>query len=258
MLDPTSPPDLRHQDTARLEEMAEAGRVVLDSYRLLEKSNTNIVAEVLRDADPFFQWDHYPEGDVYDWERHAQYYYHAHPPEKRPPGWIDEHGHFHTFLRPKGMPEGIAPAELPGATQAKGDNEALCHLIAIAMDRNGYPARLFTVNRWVTGETWYTAPDVIRMLDYFEIDQALPSLPVNRWITNFPRLYRPLVEDLVRERDKTIASHIDRSGREAGAVYNDASLEVTSFAEVTFDAHIGALNTALSEHGSAARVEMKS
>ena len=43
----------------------------------------------------------YHAGDVYDAETHAQFFYHAHPAEQRRSG---EHGHFHCFLRPRGMP----------------------------------------------------------------------------------------------------------------------------------------------------------
>ena len=93
----------------RLEDMAAAGAEIMECYRLLRKSDGNVVAEVLRGHGEFYEWDHYPPGDVYDKETHSQYYYHAHPAELRG----GEHGHFHTFLRPKGMPEGVAPAALP-------------------------------------------------------------------------------------------------------------------------------------------------
>ena len=142
-------PDLTAHPRDRLEQMAEAGLQVLECYRVLAKSDANVVGEVLHGQDTFYEWDHYPKGDVYDWETHAQYYYHAHPAEER----SGEHGHFHCFLRPKGMPPGVKPAALPD-TVAPGDpNDALCHLVAISMDRAGFPIRLFTTNRWVTGET---------------------------------------------------------------------------------------------------------
>jgi len=64
----------------------------------------------LRGGGVFYEWNHYPEGDVYDPDSHAQYYYHAHPPQLR---GGDEHGHFHTFLRPRGMPSGTMPLMLP-------------------------------------------------------------------------------------------------------------------------------------------------
>lgn len=250
--DPVPAPDLRSLDTARLEDMADAAQWVMEAYRVLQKSGTNVVAEVLRDADDFYQWDHYPENDVFDWESNAQYYYHAHSPEDRKGEWIEEHGHFHTFMRPQGMPEGVTPAPLPDDKAPEGDNAALSHIVAISMNKAGFPARLFTVNRWVTGETWYVAEDVVRMLDGFEIDLALPSWPVNVWITHFFRLYRPTIEALLRARDETVDNWT--LSRKAKSVFDDQKLEITSFADVAVEQQIVTLDDALAAHGSQVRV----
>ena len=56
----------------------------------------------------------------------------------------------------------------------------------------------------MTGEVWYSADDVITLLDYFKIDHARPSWPTNRWMTALLRLFRPLIVELVRMRDKTV------------------------------------------------------
>ena len=85
--------------------MHQAGAEVLECYRVLAKAKANTVGELLRGQGEFLEWDHYPKGDVVDWETHSQYYYHAHPKKNRP----GEHGHFHTFLRYKGMPGGAKP-----------------------------------------------------------------------------------------------------------------------------------------------------
>ncbi|MEE8227011.1 MAG: hypothetical protein V3R30_09335, partial [Kiloniellales bacterium] len=102
--------DLDRLATEDLELMVEAGRQVVEIYRVLAKTGDNVVGELLRGYETFYEWDHYPKGDVYDRETHAQYYYHAHVVEQRFP---NEHGHFHTFVRPKGMPPGIKPADVP-------------------------------------------------------------------------------------------------------------------------------------------------
>lgn len=223
-----------------LNAMAEAGREVVETHRVLAKTGDNVVGELLRGHDTFYEWDHYPPGDVYDRESHAQYYYHAHPPEQRFPG---EHGHFHTFLRPKGMPEGVAPAPVPGYVAPEDPDDALSHLIAIAMTPAGLPFRLFTVNRWVTAEVWYRAEDVIRMLDRFEIDHARPSWPVNRWITGMLRLYRPQIARLLESRDRAIADwaarHPDRD------IYEDRDLEVASYMDVSVETQIRAVAQSL-------------
>ncbi|MEQ8195772.1 MAG: hypothetical protein RIB59_14910 [Rhodospirillales bacterium] len=227
----------------RLGRMAEAGERVLECYRVLQKSNDNIVGEILRGQGEFFEWDHYPNGDVYDPETHAQYYYHAHPPEERSKKYGHEHGHFHTFLRPKGFPPGIEPAPLADLEEPEGDNDALCHLIGISMNQAGYPIRLFTTNRWVTGETWYRAADAIAMLDTFVMDLAYPSWPANIWITEMIRLFRPEIESLLHARDAAVAAWADAHPGENA--YEDRGLELTSLLDISVEAQIRKIAGAL-------------
>lgn len=240
--------DLRDLPADRLADMAAAGGQIRECYRLLRKGGGNIVGEVLRGHGAFFQWEHYPPGDVYDGETHSQYYYHAHPGTSR----FVEHGHFHTFLRPLGMPDGVRPAAAcavaaeTACPAVAGDNDALSHLVAISMDGDGYPVRLFTTNRWVTGETWYAAEDVIRMLDRFVIDLAYPSLPVNIWITAMVRLFRPEIEALVRERDTALGAQ--GTARDAGAVYEDRDLEVVSSLPISVDEQVERVAAAMAGH----------
>ena len=246
--------ELKDLSRKRLEAMAEAADQTLECYRLLGKSGDNVVSEVLRGEGEFFEWDHYPKGDVYDHVTHAQYYYHAHPTGLRG----DEHGHFHTFLRPKGMPKGIRPKDLADVEPAKDPNDALSHLVAISMNRAGFPTRLFTTNRWVTGETWYGADDVIAMMDQFVIDLARPSLPVNMWITAMLCLFRPLIERLLRERDVAVAQHMaEHAGENA---YEDRNLEVTSMTDISVEGQIQGVRKALSavlRRGSSVRQEKR-
>ncbi len=232
--------DLAALSTEELESMAEAGQEVIEVHRVLAKTGDNIVGELLRGHETFFEWDHYPPGDVYDSEWHGQFYYHAHPPEQRFP---DEHGHFHTFLRPKGMPPGIKPAPVPGFKKQEDPDDELSHLVAITMTKSGFPFRLFTVNRWVTGEVWYTAEDVSTLLDCFKIDHAQPSWPVNRWVSSMIRLYKPHITELLRVRDRTVAAwteeHPDKD------VYEDRELEITSYLAVAVEDHVRAVARAL-------------
>src|SRR5919198_431006 len=103
-------PHLTRLSRHELERMAEAGQEILEIERVLAKTGDTIIGEALREGGVFYEWQHYPGGDVYDPETHAQFFYHAHPPAQLPPG---EHGHFHTFLRPRGMPRSAAPLMLP-------------------------------------------------------------------------------------------------------------------------------------------------
>lgn len=218
--------DLKALPEDQLKIMEEAGNTVLDCYRLLSKTKDNIVAEVLKHQGEFYEWDHYPKGDVYDPETHSQYYYHAHAAGERP----DEHGHFHTFLRPKGMPRDIKPAPVADLDLPPGDNDALSHLVGISMNAAGYPIRLFTVNRWVTGEVWYKADDVKKLLDHFDMDLAYPSLPVNLWITSMVRLFRPQIEQLLHERDEAVSRWEEKFPDDSP--YEDHDLEVTSYLDI--------------------------
>ena len=102
-LKPDDPAWLEDLPRATLEAMLEAGREVLMWRRILTKTGDNLVGEVLKHEGPFYILDHYPKGDVFDPESHAQWYYHAHEKKDRP----GEHGHFHTFMRGGGMPESV-------------------------------------------------------------------------------------------------------------------------------------------------------
>ena len=232
--------DLDGLSLAELEAMAEAGQEVVEIYRVLAKTGDNLVGELIKGHDTFYEWDHYPPGDVYDRETHAQFYYHAHPVEER---FRSEHGHFHTFMRPRGMPPGIKPAPVPGYEAPEDPDDALSHLIAVAMDNQGFPFRLFTVNRWVTGEVWYAATDVKVLLDYFKIDHTQPSWPVNRWLSALLRLFKPQIAGLLDARDETVAKWAKRHPKRD--IYEDRDLEVTSFLDISVEDQVRAVARAL-------------
>ena len=234
--------ELDNLSTEVLEHMAAAGAEVVECHRVLTKTGDNIVGELLKNHGTFYEWDHFPPGDVYDRQTHGQYYYHAHAADQRFEG---EHGHFHTFVRPRGMPPGITPAKLPGLVMPEDPNDALSHLVAIAMTPAGLPFRLFTVNRWVTGEVWYTADDVIRLLDVFKIDHAQPSWPVNRWVSAMVQLFKPQIADLLRARGRKVAQWQERAPDVD--VFEDRDLEVTSFLDISVDAQVQSVASALME-----------
>lgn len=199
---------------------------IKECYRVLKKAKSNIVWEILRQSPAFVQWDHYPKGDVFDHETHAQYYYHAHPTivsdNNRP-----ENGHFHLFMRKKGIPEAINPIKVEKKGRPKGSKEDdVCHLVAISMDSHGYPIELFTTNRWVTGESWYDANSVIQLLDYFNIDHSYPSWPVNLWLSSMVRVYKAQIAQLILERDRSIQEW--QKAHPHKNVYEDRKLEITS------------------------------
>lgn len=246
--------DFDRMDAARLTQMIEAGREARNCLRVLAKTGDNLVGEILRQSETFYEWEHYPPGDVFDPQTHAQYYYHAHPPEERS---AREHGHFHTFLRAKGMPQGLAPVTQsrllpkpgdpapasPRAKPSSTDNRT-CHLVAIAMDGDGIPIRLFTTNRWVTGDDWYGASDVAAMLDRFVVDIVHPSWAVNRWITAMVALFQPQIEALLTARDRSVLAWQVANGPDHD-VFEDRALEVTSSVDIDIDAQIAKAERAL-------------
>ncbi|MDX1486043.1 MAG: hypothetical protein R3229_16345 [Alphaproteobacteria bacterium] len=236
--------DFGRLDDLALRALIAAGEEVLDIEARLAKTGDNVVGELLKGQGTFYEWNHYPDGDVYDPETGSQFFYHAHPADQR----IGEHGHFHTFMRPAGMPEAIKPAPVADLQMPEDENDALSHLIGISMDAWGKATCLFTVNRWVTGEVWYGARDVISMLERFEIGHTQPSWPVNRWISAMVRLYRPEIEALVEERDAAIAARKDaplpideETGEPVTSVFESRALEITSFLNISVPERMAAL-----------------
>ena len=227
--------NLRKLSRARLETMASAGEQVQECNRVLQKGNSNVVAEMLRGQGKFYELDHYPKGDVYDSESHSKCFYHSHRE--------GEHGHFHTFLREKGMPKDCRPVKQSEAAFMKERDDKLSHLIAISMNRAGFPIGLFTTNRWITADNWYEADDVIRMLDRFEIDLSWPSWPTNIWLTAMLRLFRPQIEELIRERDSTVADW--QKKHPENDAFEDRGCDITSVRKISVEAQIKRVNQAL-------------
>jgi hypothetical protein len=230
-----SPPSLQGLSTDDLEIMADAGRKIVECYRVLKKSADNIVGEVLSGNEPFVELDHYPPGDIYDPASHGQYYYHAHRG--------GEHGHFHTFLREKGMRAACQPIKQSRMDYMDERGDTICHLIAISMDPAGFPQTLFTTNRWVTAENWYTGKDTIAMLRHFEIDLVPPSWPVNIWLSAMLALFRPQIIELINERDRAVENWLKSHPNED--VFEDRGLEITSEAAISVEGQIRAINKAL-------------
>jgi hypothetical protein len=214
-------------------------------------------------------WRHYPEGEVYDAKTHVQYFYHRHPapaPARRPPGPA-EHGHFHLFLRGEGIPAGMAPLLLPelavadprvtdrqSAPLKQGGRDEVCHLVAIALDELGEPIRLMATNRWVTGETWYRADDVIRMLGRFRLAADGPAALLNRWLGALVSLFQPETAALLRQRDKAIA---ERRWRWRTNVFEDPRLEVIAGVDIDLDSRLAAIEAAAAAPPIAAAVRRR-
>ena len=234
-------PALDRLDREALDRMAAAAHEVIDIQMRLNMTGDNVVGELIKNADTFFEWNHYPDGDVYDAGNGSQYFYHAHPADLR----VGEHGHFHTFLRPAGMPDGMLPAPVADYAAPADANDALSHIIGISMDEFGVPICLFTTNRWVTGEIWYSGADVMRMLDLFEIGHTQPSWPVNRWVSAMLRLFKPQVLGLIAARDEAVKAWSHTGKAPDGNVLEDRVLEVTSYCLISIEGQARFIDTAL-------------
>jgi hypothetical protein len=198
--------------------MLEAGETLLQTRELLAATGSNITAEVLRGQGDFYEFSHYPDGDVFDPDTGSQYYYHAHRTGHA------EHGHFHTFIRRAAGP-GLAP--LP------------THLVAISMDAYGDPTALFPVNRWVTGETWTPAETLVRLLPRFAVRHAIPHPRVNDWIGALLQAFRPDIEALLAHRDQVIAREAEK--RDPAAVLEDRRIEVVGRVLINPDERVARL-----------------
>lgn len=192
--------------------------------RILAKSGLTILTATLpRTASPT-HWTHYPEGDVYDFESGAHWYYHSHAgteaaavgtgggavgvdgtagPAATGPGSAlgKEHGHFHCFVRPDGK------------------DGPIHHLIAISVDSMGRLLRLFTVARHVVDDVDLPVEDRIGLLARFDVQLDAPNYLVNRWLTAVVGLYQEEITMLIREG--------------AGRAARNPALDVTAQLETT-------------------------
>lgn len=244
-------PELRvsRADIARMER---AAAVIVECRDRLTARRSSILDEIAPGAGAFEDWRHYPPGDVYDPTSHAQHFYHAHPLHLRLPR---EHGHFHTFLRAEGMPPGMAPLVLPEAAVAdaapppqaaparRGCREEASHLVAISLDDRGDPIRLFTTNRWVTGETWYRADDVLAMLDRFDFAATDPVPLRDRWLAALIALFRPQIAAVLERRDATVMAW---RRRRRATVFEDPRLEIISSLDIDLAAQLALVDGARS------------
>jgi len=81
------------------------------------------------------------------------------------------------------------------------------------------------------------------MLDSFDMDLIYPSLPLNIWVTETVKLFRPQIEQLLLDRDTTLeawkAKHPDKDA------FEDRDLEVTSSMLIDVDTQLKTISQEL-------------
>lgn len=179
-----------------------------------------LMTRVAPEGGAFVVWDHYPPDDALDPDSGARWFYHAHPPGEREEG---EHGHFHLFLD-RTLLTGEPIAGPVGGVSTGAD---VVHVAAIAIGMDGLPFRIFTVNRWVTDEWLYPAEAIAPLLPHFDLAGAGGDALVNGWLTAAVAFFRPVIVDVLRARDRTIAAW-PRDGDD----FEDRAREVLSAATI--------------------------
>ena len=140
----------------------------------------------LAGSDDFVEFRHYPKNDLVDLDSGYEMYYHAHAMGKEKQSKQDgslECGHFHLFKRDEDAPEKFT------------------HLVAIALDQQGLPIKLFTTNGWVTGELMKDAKKLKLLLADFEIDAKGRMAPLARWVSGLVHIFQAEMLELLKVRD---------------------------------------------------------
>ncbi|MCH9690415.1 MAG: hypothetical protein K0U10_07180 [Gammaproteobacteria bacterium] len=222
------PPLTAHEKTQLL---AHAEKALRAEQQMLGPKGHNILHYTLKNHLKHAQITHYPKGDRIDKKTGAQYFYHCH----RENYDLEEHGHFHCFMRYPNIPKHITPTPL--SDWDKHIDNPMTHLIAIAMNRYGKPIRLFTVNRWVSSEIWYDAKHAKSLLNQFKMtlsDDAHWQV-LDQWIEALLHLFTPQIIWLLKARDAFIKQTTELHQK---TIYNDKTLAELSTLPINLEEQI--------------------
>lgn len=199
-----------------------ATQVLEAQQKMTTDKGKNILHYTLKKKRRHEKMSHYPKGDRIDHNTGAQYFYHCHRENYE----LNEHGHFHCFMRYKYIPERIKPTVLPDWD--KYIDNPMTHLVAIGMNQFGQPIRLFTVNRWVTSEILYDAVHSNYFLKRYQM--TLTDDPywqiLDQWVEGMLHLFAPQISWLHQEREQRM-NELQSLNPQAN-LYNDYDLEELS------------------------------
>ena len=194
------------------DEMLAAAQRVAEVQLRYAQAGVGLAAAAVAGTRQFTPMRHYPARDVRDAVAGTSFYYHAHLSRRRPE---QEHGHFHLFVHDR-------------APVAAG-KPAFFHLAGLSLDARGEPLRWFTTNRWVTGESWRPAGEVLAALPHFQVHTRGRLAPMAEWLSGMVRLFAPQLAGLVAARDTALAAHVARRHRgDREAAFEDRTLDVVT------------------------------
>lgn len=166
---------------------------LVDSLLEMAEAKTNPVLEIINPDKPLEENKKYPAGLLQFNQSGWRAYYHCHPASRAGNHrFKGEHGHFHIFVRTQHEPE------------------TWSHLVALAMDPMGQPLGWFTVNHWVTGESWENAHALGDCLKLIPYDSQVSI--VEKWLLAFLNISHDTVKTLLYKRDDIIENKIKESG----------------------------------------------
>lgn len=170
---------------AILENTNNAAELLAGCLLEMAEAETNPVLQIINPDTPLEENKKYPAGLLQFNQSGWRAYYHCHPSTRTGNHrFKGEHGHFHIFVR------------------INNDPETWSHLVALAMDNMGQPMGWFTVNHWVTGETWQDAEVLINQLKVIPFDTQ--TTLIERWLLSLLVLNKDKITDILYTRDKLI------------------------------------------------------
>lgn len=218
----------RHWVTASDMEIADSlsfARISLKAFSRVTNRSGSLLQNWVKNR-AVVEYDHYPPNDVMDVRSGSQFFYHCHrSPET-------EHGHVHLFWHATAS----GKRRYFAGNRPQWSRTAPSHLFAISLDDRGLPVALFTVNLWVTDGHWFDAETTLKMVDRFKLDDVSGHVDSCAWITNFVRMYRPVISELLSRRDQRMARYKDFD-----RALKNRRLEVTSLINIDWASDLDAL-----------------
>ena len=151
---------------------------------------TNPVLQVINPEIPLQENKKYPADLLQFNQLGWRAYYHCHPASRAGNHrFKGEHGHFHIYVR---------------LDNVKDAPERWSHLVALAMDNMGQPLGWFTVNHWVTGETWIDSDMLSTYLKSIPYNNLSTTKLVEHWLLSLLAVSRDEVKNVLLQRDKVL------------------------------------------------------